>query len=129
MANGIVAASTLQPFGFAMYNVAVDFRRDVFVTAPAGVFRHSVIELGDLDRVWIVAAGKVVRMPESVVGLHCILADDVVRCVAIVTCGHRTMARLEPSIVLGLHDVAIGACCGPVGQVGISFGIDKGVGA
>ena len=47
MAHGIMAPSALQSFGFAVDDVAVDFRRNVFVTATAGILRHLVIELHD----------------------------------------------------------------------------------
>src|ERR1035438_8377082 len=96
MAHRVMATGTLQPFSFAVYNVAVDFRRDVLVTAAASVLRDPVIELGDLNRVGVVAAGEVKGMPESVVCLHGVFANEVVRGVAIVTGGYRVVARLHP---------------------------------
>ena len=84
-----MAPGALQSFSFAMDDVAVDFRRNVFVTATAGVLRHLVIELGDLDGVRIASAGEVERVPESVVSFDCIFADYVVGCMAVVArrCG------------------------------------------
>ena len=37
------------------------------------------------------------------------------------------MTRLQPRIVLGLHDVAVGTSRRVVREVGISLGIDEGV--
>ena len=87
-----MAPSALQSIGFAVDDVAVDFRRNVFVTATAGVLRHFVIELGDLDGVGIASAGEVERVPESVVSLHCIFADYVMGCMAVVARRCRVMA-------------------------------------
>src|ERR1035441_7938136 len=39
------------------------------------------------------------------------------------------MARLQPRFVLCLHDMTVGAGRGIIRQVGIPFGVDKGVGA
>ena len=117
MPYGIVAAGALQAFSFAVHDIAVDFRRDVFVTAAAGVFRDLVIEPGDLDGVRVIAAGEVKRVPESVVSFHCILADEVVRGMAIVTGRYRVVARLLPGVILRLHDVAIGARRGVIRHI------------
>src|SRR5579862_3005484 len=93
---------------------------DVFVAAAAGVFGDPVIELGDLDGVGIPASREVERMPETVVGLHRICAEDVVGRVAIVTGGGGVVARFQPGIVLGTHHMAIGAGGGIVGEVRIA---------
>jgi len=114
MPHRIVAASALQTFSFAVDNTAVDFCRDVLVTPAAGVLGNSVVELGDLNRVGIVATGEIKGMPETVIGLHRIFANEVVRGVAIVAGGRRMMARLHPGFVLCLHDVTVGTSLGIV---------------
>ncbi len=114
MADGIVAARALQTCRLAVRDVAIDRRGDRLMAPAAGVLGDLVIELCNLDGVGIPAAGEVKRMPESVVRLHCIFADDVVRCVAIVAGRGRVVTRLHPRVVLLLHDVAIRASRGIV---------------
>ena len=46
---------------------------------------------------------------------------------AIVACGNRVMAGLYPSVVLRLHDMAVGASLRIVREVGISPGVNKGI--
>ena len=129
MAHGIMATRALQSFGLAVDDIAFDFRCNVFVTAAAGVLGHFVVELGDLNRVGIVAAGEIKRVPESVVSLHCIFADNVMGCMAVVARRCRVMARLQPSFILCLHHMTVGARLGIIGQIGIPFGVDEGISA
>ena len=67
-------------------------------------------------------------MPEPVVGLHRILAHNVVWSMTIVAGRHRVVAGLHPGIVLRLHHVAIRAGSGIIRQIGVSLGIHKGKG-
>src|ERR1700743_793236 len=129
MAYGIMAAGALQTFGFAVDHIAVDLRRNVFVTAATGVFRHLVIEFRYLDRVGVVAAGEIKRLQEAVVGFDGIFSDEVMRRVTVVTRRHRMMAGFLPCIVLRPHDMTVGASLGIIGEVGISLGVDKGIGS
>ena len=126
-ASSAVAACALETFGFGVRYVSVDRRCDRFMTPVAGILHHLVIELGDLDRVGISAAGEIEGMPESVVCLHRIFPHNVVRSVAIVAYRHRVMAGLHSRVVLRLHQVAVRAGSRIVRQVGVSLGINKGV--
>ena len=47
--------------------------------------------------------------------------------VAVVAGSGRVVTGLDPAIVLGPHYVTVGACRGIIFQIGISFGVDKGV--
>ena len=127
MADRIVAARALQPFGLAVYDIAVDGRSDVLVTAAAGVLGHVVVELGDFNSVGIVAAGEVERVPESVISLDRVFSDEVVRRVAVIAGSDRVVARFLPGIVLRLHDMAVSTRGRIVRQVGISLGVDEGI--
>jgi hypothetical protein len=117
----------LQPFGLAVYDIAVDGRSDVLVTAAAGVLGHVVVELGDFNSVGIVAAGEVERVPESVISLDRVFSDEVVRRVAVIAGSDRVVARFLPGIVLRLHDMAVSTRGRIVRQVGISLGVDEGI--
>ena len=127
MAHRVMAARALQAGRLAVNYIAVDRRCDRFVTAAAGIFCDLVIELGDLDGVGISAAGEIEGMPESVVRLHRVFPDDVVRGVTVVAGGNRMMAALHPGVILRLHHVTVGACRWIVGEIRISFGINERV--
>ena len=128
MSYGIVAARALQSFGAAVHYVAVNRRSYVLVAAAAGVLSDLVVEFRDLEGVRILSAGEVKRVPETVVGLNSVLADKIVRRVAIVTHSNRMMARFYPGVVLRLHDVAVGAGSRIIAEVGITLGVKEGVG-
>ena len=103
MSDGKMAARALQSLSFAVNDVAIDRGGDVFVTTTAGVFGDLVIEFGDLDGVGIPAGCEVERMPETVVRLDGVFAEDIVRSMAIVAGSGRAVARLQPGVVLGLR--------------------------
>src|SRR4029077_9101069 len=126
VSDGKVASGALESGGFAVNYVSVDGGGDAFVAVAAGVLGDFVIELRDLDGVGIPAGGEVEGMPESVVGLDGVLAENVVRSVAVVAGRGRVMARLQPGIVLRLHHVAVGAGGRVVGEVGVSLGVAEG---
>lgn len=84
MADGNMTARAHDSLGITVSAVAIDLRCDGFVAVAACAFHDLVIELRDLDGVWIFAAGEVEGMPKSVVGLDGIFPDDVVRSVTIV---------------------------------------------
>ena len=125
MSHRIVTAGTLQPGCLAVNDVAINRRGDRFMTAAAGIFCDLMIELRDLDGVRIASAGEVKGMPESVVRFDRVFSNDVVWRVTVVAGCDRVMARLHPCVVLRLHDVAIGAGGGIVGEIRISLGINE----
>ena len=112
-----------------MIGPRIDSGGDVLMTATARVFRNFVIEAGDLNRVGISAAGEIKGVPETVIGFYRVFADDIVRRVAIVAGGDGVMAGLQPGIVLRPHHMAVGAGLGIVREIGITLGIDEGIGA
>ena len=127
MTDRIVASRAFKTLRLAVRNIPVDRRGDLFMTAPARAFRNAVIELRDFDGVGIPASGEVKGVPEAVVGLHRVLAEEIMRRVAIVACCDRMVARLHPGVVLALHDMTIRARGRIIRQVGISLGIKKRV--
>ena len=129
VSDGIVTTCALQARGFAVDYISIDRRRDRFMTAAAGVLGDLVIELRDFDGVGIVTAGEVERVPESVIGLYGVLPDDVVGSMAVVAGGDGMMTGFHPGVILRLHYVAVGAGRGTICEVGISFGVNKGIGA
>jgi hypothetical protein len=68
-------------------------------------------------------------MEETVAGLYRVLANEVVRRVAVIAGGRGVMAGLDPAIILRVHHMAVGAGAGIVGKVGVAFSIDKSVSA
>src|SRR4051794_16050742 len=90
-------------------------------------FGDEMVVALDLDIVRKSSGGEGERVEESVCCLDRVLAREIVWGVAIVAHGHGVMATLDPTVVVVLHDVAVGTGCGIVGEVGISPGVNKGV--
>lgn len=101
--------------------------RQIGMAFHAGLFSDFQIAFADLNRFVKSASGEIKRMPESVGSLGQVFANSARRRVAIVASRHRAMRRLHPSIVLFVHHMAIGAGLRIVGQIGITFGVNKGV--
>jgi hypothetical protein len=95
----------------------------------ACAFHDLMIKFGDLDGVWIFAAGEVEGVPEPVVSFDRVFSNDVMRSVAVVAGCGVVMARLDPSIVLLAHDVTIDAGGGIIRKVRVALGIDERVSA
>ena len=101
--------------------------RNVCVTFATGFVGNFLVSFGDLNGVGIIAGGEIERVPETVLRLGGILAHKIRRGVTIVAGRHTPMARLDPAIVLLLHDVAIHARLGIVGEIRRALGVDEGV--
>src|SRR3569833_1036934 len=127
MADGVMTARAHDSLGVAVCTVAVDGCRNAFMAMPAGAFHDLVIELRDLDVVWIVAACEIEGMPEAVVRFDRVFSNDVVWCVAVVAGRGAVVARLDPSVVLLTHDVAVYARLRIVGEVGVPLRVDERV--
>src|SRR5688500_10797535 len=68
-------------------------------------------------------------MPEAVVGLDGVLADEIVWRVAVVASRHRMMARLLPAIVMLAHDVAVDAGPRIAAEIRKAFAVTNGIAA
>src|SRR5687767_9511485 len=66
----------------------IDVVGDVCVTVAAGIFRDRAAAGFHIDRLMEIAGREGVGMPETVIGLGPVLAEEIVRCVAIVAGGH-----------------------------------------
>src|SRR5262245_26679570 len=104
-----MTAGTCNPFGASMNIVGVNGLNNIFVTMPAGVFRHLAVKRGDLNVIRVTPRREVKRMKEAVHRLHGVFAGEVMRCVAVIASSRRAVAGLDPSVVLPPHHVAIGA--------------------
>ena len=87
----------------------VDCFRNRFVTVPACVLGYIVIARRDAQRIRKVARREIERMPEAIARFGHVLADHVVRRVAIVADRNRAVTRLCPRCIVLAHDVAIRA--------------------
>ena len=99
------------------------------MTLPASLFSYRATARRDVNVVFVPAGREVVRMPETILRLGCIFADESRRCVTIVANRYRTMARLQPTTKLVLHDMTIHTRFSVVSHVGIPAGVNEGVGA
>ena len=104
-----------------------DVMGDGLMAAFAGAFGHATVVALDLDVVGIIAGGEVKRVEETVGGFHGVLAEEVVRRVAIVTGGDGAVTRFHPAVVIIAHDVAVRARAGIVREIGVSLRVDEGV--
>ena len=84
-----------------------------------------LVPFRDLDRVGIIARREIKRMPETVLRLRRVFTNEVSRGVTVVAGRHAAMARLDPAVVLLLHDVAIHASLGIIGHVGATLGVNE----
>lgn len=122
-----MTARALHALGLAMDILPVNGLGNRQVAVAARCFHHLVAQSGDLNRVRIFSGGEVKRMKETVSRLHRVFADQVVRRVTVIARRRGMMAGLEPSVVLVVHHMAVGACAGIVEEVGVALGINKGI--
>ena len=80
-----------------------------FVTVPARMLGYLVIAWRDAKRIGKVSGREIEGMPEAVPRFGHVLADQIVRRMAIVANRDRAMARLRPRRIMFTHDVAIRA--------------------
>ena len=100
---------------------------NVLMTFAAGFFRHFTASRCDVNVVFEPAGGEVVGMPETVSRFGGVLGNETGRRVAIVANRHRTMARLQPTAELVLHDVTIHTRFSIVSHVRIATRVHEGV--
>lgn len=102
-------------------------RGDKFAVAIETVLNgHTAIQLCDLDGFVEIASGKSDTMVPTVYPFDDVLGREGVRGVAIVAGGNIFMAPMPPRIILVVHNVAVDTGERVVGEVGATFGIDKG---
>src|SRR4051812_621526 len=124
MADAGVATDTGYGVGVAFH--CLDVVHHILMTFATRVFRDAQAAILDLDWFVKVARGKGERMKESVFCLGQILRDKRRRRMAVVAGRDRVMARLDPTIEVIPHDMAVRAGRGIVAQVGRALRIDKG---
>ena len=104
---------------------ADDLVNELAVTRHAIFLKDARVARLDHDRLVEILEREPLAVPEAVVGLGGPLADKVVRKVTVVACCKGVMAGLCPSIIVGLHDVAVGAGSGVVGKIGRAVSVPK----
>ena len=81
----------------------------LLMTITAGLLGHLSVPLGDPYRLVKSADRKIVGVPKSVGSFRVILANQIMRRVAVVAGCSRVMASLLPGIILFAHDVTVSA--------------------
>lgn len=122
MPNGSVTLDARQFFGLMRPVHRAD---DVGMALLAGVLGYPAISLVDLNPIRIPPRCEVERMPEPVRGFRGVLASKTRWRMAIVAGGYRPVARLDPTVVLLVHYVAIGARSRIIAQIRIPLRVDK----
>ena len=87
-----VAAGTLQTFSFSVNYVAVDSRCDVLVAMTACGLDDLVVEISDANIVRVEAGREIDGMKKAIRRLNRVLAQDIVRRMAIIAGGDGVMA-------------------------------------
>ena len=129
MAHGKMTTSALYPAGVAVDILGIDGLCDGRMAAPACGFDDLAVEAGDLNRVRIISGGEIKRVKETVARLHRILADNIVRGMAVVAGSHGMMAGFHPATGLLIHYMAVGAGAGVVEKIRISARIKESIAA
>ena len=96
------------------------------MVVPASPLSDVTVAGRDAQRLREPPRGERERMPEAVICFHPVFAEEIVWSVTIVAGGNRPMAGLDPGIEMILHDVAIGAGFGIVGEVRATLGVNEG---
>ena len=125
MSHAVMAANARH--GAAMHVAGIDLLDDVLMTLAASVFRHAPAAFLNPNWFVVITCRKRKRMKEAVLRFREILRNYPRRRVAIIARRYRTMARLDPSVEVALHDVTVGAGRGIIPEVRSTFGIDEGV--
>src|SRR5678815_5579526 len=106
-----IAVTPRAPGRFRTGNLAHQLR-----VAPHTVgFDDFTVLLSDADRLVKVLKGETLGMPVSVNHLRRVLADQIVRRVAVVAGRDRVVRGLLPPVVLLAHDVTVHAGRGVIG--------------
>ena len=109
VSNRAVAAHTGNSSAAFCRMRGVDRLCDVRVTFQAGLFRDCQIAFADLNRFVEASSREVERMPEAIGRFGCVFADQAGWSMTIVAGRHSAMRGFQPTVVLFVHDVAIGA--------------------
>src|SRR4051794_4092131 len=85
---------------------------EIRMAMEAILLQDSAAHVANLDWLVKVLQREALGMPEAVFGLGVVLADKIVRQVAIDALSHVVMAGFLPAVKFRLHDVAIDARLG-----------------
>ena len=100
---------------------------DKFAVAIETIFHgHTPIQLGDLDGFVEIASGESHTVIPAIDPFDDIFSGESVGRVTIVAGRDVFVAPMPPCIILVVHDVAVDTGKRVVGEVGATFGIDKG---
>src|SRR5688572_28327556 len=124
----VMATRTAQSASAAIGMSRIDCERDLAMTFAAGALGDVVIAGCDPQWVRVPPCGEVKRVPESVLRFCQIFRNQTGRRMTVVADRDGSMARARPRVEMILHDVAIRTRPGIVGEIGIPFCVDEGVG-
>lgn len=99
---------------------------DLLVAVQTRLLSYFQIACLDPDGIREFARGKGEGVPKAIVGLHPVFSQEVVGSVTVITGGDGTVTGLNPSVIVVVHDVAVGTCFWIVGQVRSPFCVYEG---
>jgi len=100
---------------------------ETLMTPDADFLKDLRVAFFDHDRFVEILQCEALRMVITVLGFGDVLADQIMRNVAVIADGDVMMAGLLPGVVLVIHDVAIGAGFGVVGKISEGVGVRDGI--
>jgi hypothetical protein len=123
MSNGTVAGDARS----RLYRLATlrtfDRFNDLLVTLAACFLRHLPAVRPHLDVVFKPASREVEGMPETIPCFGAVFSQKRCRRVAIVANRRGPVRRLQPTIILFLHDMTVGTGRSIVGEIGPALGV------
>lgn len=126
MTNLAVAPGAVLMF-IGMGERADRFAEQLLVAIEAVALHHLAVALANLNRLFKVLHGELLRVIPAILEFDYILLRKFMGNVAVVTDCDAVMAPLLPALELFPHDVAVGADGRVIGQIRRALGIVKGV--
>lgn len=105
--------------------MVVYLRYEICVTVAARPFGNATVPFRDAYRLREIPGGKGIRVEESVYHLGRVLPYKIVGRMAVVAHRYVSVARLDPAVVLLIHNVAVLAGERIIGKIRCAACVDK----
>ena len=114
--HAIVTSDTRQ--GAQRFGMGVNPLHNVTVAFAAGVFRNFAIKFSYADRFGEISRGKSEGMVVAVYSLDKVFVEKTFRGVAVIAGGHVLVAAFDPTVIMVVHDMTVGAGHGIIEHIG-----------
>ena len=111
----------------AVAHMGVDAAHNLLMTGDAVALKHGRILWADHDGFMEILQRETFGMPVAVFRFGDVLADQIVRRVAVVTRRNRVMRRFQPAVELLPHDVTVYASARITRKIREAFRVVEGI--